>query len=521
MEEVDNNIVDPPVDDDTTNDQEQLDIIKYKNNERNKAKKLQDQQNPVNYFDAEAPLYVYRPSDPASAVGYFTYEFGHYFSYRMGEAHPTLTLITFLVPVGLFGTAGLASVGVAANIMNKVVHTFSTALTANGHFVMSTAKLEAYVKLVDHTWLSLTGGLDGSAIEVLLMCGFGLPKICYLIAESALNTIFTQDDETTMETLAHDLSSESTEGSTDGEERKEALKTTVKVVGALSAAAGLGIVGNMLVKKGLMKFMLDTFDNVKKQPFKNLDSDIIKKCSDGKIAVDGLTLVLTMKTAAIFLGKLLGVSHFMHAKDHPQDVKDAIEYFRNLDTDEIVGLKNEETFQKHYRKLKSFEQLQNFDEQQMGEIFSMAVQIDSKKIPPSPYQVSKYFRKGHELEDYAAITYFERLRKDKSERDKIDWAFENRKNGIKDKAASGIVKEFNQMKYTMECIMQDNPYVIDYFHHDGDDDIIGEVLNHYQLQYTEGIVKSEVRQSHSIFLRMFFENIQPVTRHYGAPWGAY
>ncbi|MCP4473959.1 MAG: hypothetical protein GY821_05215 [Gammaproteobacteria bacterium] len=37
----------------------------------------------------------------------------------------------------------------------------------------------------------------------------------------------------------------------------------------------------------------------------------------------------------------------------------------------------------------------------------------------------------------------------------------------------------------------------------------------------EGIVKSEVRQSHSIFLRMFFENIQPVTRHYGAPWGAY
>ncbi|MCP4475250.1 MAG: hypothetical protein GY821_11940 [Gammaproteobacteria bacterium] len=37
----------------------------------------------------------------------------------------------------------------------------------------------------------------------------------------------------------------------------------------------------------------------------------------------------------------------------------------------------------------------------------------------------------------------------------------------------------------------------------------------------KGIVKSEVRQSHSIFLRMFFENIQPVTRHYGAPWGAY
>ncbi|MCP4475925.1 MAG: hypothetical protein GY821_15445 [Gammaproteobacteria bacterium] len=39
--------------------------------------------------------------------------------------------------------------------------------------------------------------------------------------------------------------------------------------------------------------------------------------------------------------------------------------------------------------------------------------------------------------------------------------------------------------------------------------------------YLHGIVKSEVRQSHSIFLRMFFENIQPVTRHYGAPWGAY
>ncbi len=39
--------------------------------------------------------------------------------------------------------------------------------------------------------------------------------------------------------------------------------------------------------------------------------------------------------------------------------------------------------------------------------------------------------------------------------------------------------------------------------------------------HVTGIVKSEVRQSHSIFLRMFFENIQPVTRHYGAPWGAY
>ncbi|MCP4492745.1 MAG: hypothetical protein GY820_36385 [Gammaproteobacteria bacterium] len=41
------------------------------------------------------------------------------------------------------------------------------------------------------------------------------------------------------------------------------------------------------------------------------------------------------------------------------------------------------------------------------------------------------------------------------------------------------------------------------------------------LEEVLGIVKSEVRQSHSIFLRMFFENIQPVTRHYGAPWGAY
>ncbi len=42
-----------------------------------------------------------------------------------------------------------------------------------------------------------------------------------------------------------------------------------------------------------------------------------------------------------------------------------------------------------------------------------------------------------------------------------------------------------------------------------------------RLDNVDGIVKSEVRQSHSIFLRMFFENIQPVTRHYGAPWGAY
>ncbi|MCP3680326.1 MAG: hypothetical protein GY782_08790 [Gammaproteobacteria bacterium] len=42
-----------------------------------------------------------------------------------------------------------------------------------------------------------------------------------------------------------------------------------------------------------------------------------------------------------------------------------------------------------------------------------------------------------------------------------------------------------------------------------------------RLSELDGIVKSEVRQSHSIFLRMFFENIQPVTRHYGAPWGAY
>ncbi|MCP4473624.1 MAG: hypothetical protein GY821_03470 [Gammaproteobacteria bacterium] len=40
----------------------------------------------------------------------------------------------------------------------------------------------------------------------------------------------------------------------------------------------------------------------------------------------------------------------------------------------------------------------------------------------------------------------------------------------------------------------------------------------YDATKANGIVKSEVRQSHSIFLRMFFENIQPVTRHYGAPW---
>ncbi|MCP4476438.1 MAG: hypothetical protein GY821_18130 [Gammaproteobacteria bacterium] len=47
------------------------------------------------------------------------------------------------------------------------------------------------------------------------------------------------------------------------------------------------------------------------------------------------------------------------------------------------------------------------------------------------------------------------------------------------------------------------------------------ILISFAKYYVFGIVKSEVRQSHSIFLRMFFENIQPVTRHYGAPWGAY
>ncbi|MCP3679252.1 MAG: transposase [Gammaproteobacteria bacterium] len=46
-------------------------------------------------------------------------------------------------------------------------------------------------------------------------------------------------------------------------------------------------------------------------------------------------------------------------------------------------------------------------------------------------------------------------------------------------------------------------------------------INGLTILLVNGIVKSEVRQSHSIFLRMFFENIQPVTRHYGAPWGAY
>ncbi|MCP4473019.1 MAG: oxaloacetate-decarboxylating malate dehydrogenase [Gammaproteobacteria bacterium] len=54
--------------------------------------------------------------------------------------------------------------------------------------------------------------------------------------------------------------------------------------------------------------------------------------------------------------------------------------------------------------------------------------------------------------------------------------------------------------------------------------MVNEGLSQQQAQqriYLVGIVKSEVRQSHSIFLRMFFENIQPVTRHYGAPWGAY
>ncbi|MCP4475083.1 MAG: SDR family NAD(P)-dependent oxidoreductase [Gammaproteobacteria bacterium] len=53
-------------------------------------------------------------------------------------------------------------------------------------------------------------------------------------------------------------------------------------------------------------------------------------------------------------------------------------------------------------------------------------------------------------------------------------------------------------------------------------DLLGKNIRVTQISPgAVGIVKSEVRQSHSIFLRMFFENIQPVTRHYGAPWGAY
>ncbi|MCP4475725.1 MAG: NTP transferase domain-containing protein [Gammaproteobacteria bacterium] len=62
-------------------------------------------------------------------------------------------------------------------------------------------------------------------------------------------------------------------------------------------------------------------------------------------------------------------------------------------------------------------------------------------------------------------------------------------------------------------------------HHVHDITVITGYKNHLIHQElgekVHGIVKSEVRQSHSIFLRMFFENIQPVTRHYGAPWGAY
>ncbi|MCP3679489.1 MAG: hypothetical protein GY782_04200 [Gammaproteobacteria bacterium] len=457
----------------------------------------------VNNIRAESPLYVYQPSDPLSATGYFTYEFGHYFSYRMGEAHPTLTLMTFLVPAGLFGTAGLATTGVAAHLMNKIVHAFSTALTMNGKFVMSAAKLQAYVNLIDKTWLSLTGGLDGSAIQVLLMCGFGLPKICYLIAESALGTIFTQQDASTMEQLAFDLSSESTEGHSHGDQRKEALKTTVQVVAALGVASGIGIIGSMLIKKGLMKFMLDTFDHVKKQPFQNLDKDIIDKVSKGRIAVDAVTLVLTMKTAAIFLGKIFGVTHFMHSKHLPHDVEESISYFLNISPKEIDDSKNTKIFQDHYKHLKGFKEFANLNEQQMVEMLAFAKNINPMGILEPYATVSKYLRKGHELEDYAALNYFERLRTDESHYEAVLKAKKEKqkKSDQKNVVSPDLVKEFNQHKYTMECMLYENPHLIDYFEKrreryinnninddisDDNNDVILEenVLNEFDIRYT-------------------------------------
>lgn len=310
----------------------------------------------VNAFEAENAAYVYKPGDVLSAISNFAYEFGEYFSREMAAKHPGVTTVGFAIPSAYFATIALSSAHVAPHIMHAVYTNMSKLLTFDGKLTNPHAVTQVF-KDADSAWMWLTK--CHGTLETIIMTGFGEPKMTFLLTEQ-INKAITGVPDTTIQAMARAFSAGNLNTNIPIEEARQKVQTVLKVAMLLGLASGLGIgAAAMPALPGLKvtKGAVEIFDNVQASTFTAIVAGQTGLIELGRIA----QMLAEVKTAGLFIGKLMGIGHFLR-QGHEKEDQAAFQYFSALkeqyeklpdDTERhklINSVKNTPDYQ-HHRKI--------------------------------------------------------------------------------------------------------------------------------------------------------------------------
>ncbi|MGQ3888537.1 hypothetical protein ACQUW5_05835 [Legionella sp. CNM-1927-20] len=257
---------------------------------------------------------LYNSSDLFSAIGLACVDFGKYFEHQMASKHPAMTGAFFVAASATFGAAGLGAAG--SHYMLAGLHYITKALTINGKLGVSPAELDSAIKAISAEWLKLTH--SEGLIETLIMDGFGLPKINYVIFDTIINEFEHKD---TLYQLARRFAQQDLEHYT-GQEQVEKIAIQTAQVAAMFAAAivfGVGVYKLAhLVGHGLgVEIAKDSASAVGK--IINVPTEVFTDLFVHQSVVNEIlavaSAVLTIKTAGLFLGKgLLLLNHLKQEK---------------------------------------------------------------------------------------------------------------------------------------------------------------------------------------------------------------
>ncbi|WP_131782886.1 hypothetical protein [Legionella gresilensis] len=256
----------------------------------------------------------YHSSDLFSAIGLACVDFGKYFEHQMGAKHPAMTGAFFVAASATFGAAGVGAAG--GHFMLTGLHYITKALTINGKLGVSPEKLESIIQAISAEWLKLTH--TEGLIETIIMDGFGLPKINYIVFDTIINGFEHKD---TLYQLAQNLAQQDLEYYTAGEQAGKIIIQTAQVAVLFAIAIALGVgtyklahlvghgLGTEIAKDSASA--LEKIINVPTEVFTNLF--LHQSVVNEVLAI--ASAMLTIKTAGLFLGK--GVLLLNHLKNDP------------------------------------------------------------------------------------------------------------------------------------------------------------------------------------------------------------
>lgn len=279
----------------------------------------------------------YSANDMFSALGFTCVSFGKYFEREMANKHPLLTAGFFLAASVTFGAAGLASLKVAPGLMNKILGTVSKAISLDGKIGVSQEQMRHYIMSTSEEWIKLCHA-EESVLKTLVMNGFGLPKLTYLISDPLLNGTFNED---TITQLSKKMAT-SLEGKLPEEKIKEILGNIGLVAVILAATIGTGIGTHFLGQQaGAMHGIGEIIGAVTADFTPEFAAKIVTNPSIMSL----VSLLVTAKSAGLIIAKIgLIVMHMNQPGPLTKTQKEELESQRNAV--QMVGMLCEMNMQK-------------------------------------------------------------------------------------------------------------------------------------------------------------------------------